>query len=51
MSPMNDKVEDKYLHDAETGDIDDIEIQKITRKLLWKLDTRYANDLTCDLYY
>ena len=43
--PTNQKVEDKYLHDAETGEMDEIERQKLTRKILWKLDTRYGNTL------
>lgn len=45
MAPINEKVEDKYLQDAETGDMDDIELHKLTQKILWKLDTRYDNTL------
>ncbi len=46
MAPQHEKVEEKHLQDAEAGDIDDIELQKTTRKLLWKLDTRYDHHLT-----
>ena len=46
MDPSNEKIEDRRLQDAEIGDIDDIEHRKMTRKILWKLDTRYGSHLS-----
>jgi hypothetical protein len=38
-----ERVEDAtsvVLHDKEVGILQDVEVEKMTRKLLWKLDTR-----------